>query len=93
MIVYEGCRSAYYILDKSPSLLCKDGIWGIDYSQSKLTDDWIREAHAAGMAVNVWTVDGASNITNWINKEVDYITTNNPDIALSLLDKPFVSLQ
>ncbi|MGM9739611.1 MAG: glycerophosphodiester phosphodiesterase family protein [Candidatus Cryptobacteroides sp.] len=88
-----GTMVQYLNGDKSPSLLYKDGIWGIDYSQSKLTDDWIREAHAAGMSVNVWTVDGASNITNWINKEVDYITTNNPDIALSLLDKPFVSLQ
>ncbi len=34
--------------DKAPSTVFADGIKGIDYSYSKLTDAWIKEANGLG---------------------------------------------
>lgn len=71
---------------------CKaDGIMGIDYSANVLKPEWIEEAHQLGMAVNVWTVNGSMEMVDFIGKEVDYITTDNPDVLKDLLSKDFIT--
>lgn len=77
--------------DKAPSTVFADGIKGIDYSYSKLTDAWIKEANGLGMTVNVWTVNNVSDMLNFIAKGVSLITTDKPVEGLELLSKPFVT--
>ena len=77
--------------DKSPSDVLKDGIRGIDYTSSKLSEAWINEANELGMTVNVWTVNSTSSMTDFINKGVDLITTDEAATAMSLPAKPFVA--
>ena len=98
---YEACKRLvklapeatvqYLNGDKAPSAVMADGIKGIDYSYSKLTDAWIKEANELGMTVNVWTVNNVSDMLNFISKGVTLITTDKPVEAMELLSKPFVT--
>jgi glycerophosphoryl diester phosphodiesterase len=47
----------------------------------------IEKAHAIGIKVVVWTPDSKSDMKKLIKKGVDGITTNRPDILLSLLKR------
>lgn len=78
--------------DKAPSTVLADGIKGIDYTSSKLTDAWIKEANDLGMTVNVWTVNAESAMLDFMNKGVDLITTDESEKAMKLVGKPFVSV-
>lgn len=77
--------------DKAPATVLKDGIRGIDYNYGKLTDAWIKEANDLGMTVNVWTVNNQADMVNFMNKGVDLITTDQSEIAMKIVGKPFVS--
>jgi glycerophosphoryl diester phosphodiesterase len=75
--------------DKSPDELKKDGIQGLDYHYNVYhkQQQWIGEAHAAGMEVNVWTVDTVPEMEYFLAQKVGYITTNEPENLFSLLPK------
>lgn len=77
--------------DKAPAKVLADGIRGIDYTSSKLTDAWIKEANDLGMTVNVWTVNSQSSMVDFMNKGVDLITTDESEVAMKLVGKPFIS--
>ena len=77
--------------DKAPATVLKDGIRGIDYNYGKLTDAWIKEANDLGMTVNVWTVNNQSQMVDFMNKGVDLITTDESEVAMKLVGKPFIS--
>jgi glycerophosphoryl diester phosphodiesterase len=47
--------------------------------------DVVAKAHAAGLAVNVWTVDDPDRIRELADMAVDTIITNVPDLALAAL--------
>lgn len=65
------------------------GLAGLDYSIKVLKQhpEWIKEAHQLGLEVNVWTVDKKEDMLFFINLEVDYITTNYPELLQKLLQK------
>ncbi|MCX7621635.1 MAG: glycerophosphodiester phosphodiesterase [Acidimicrobiales bacterium] len=46
----------------------------------------IAEAHAAGLVVNVWTVDDPKRIAELVTMGVDGIITNCPDVARAVVD-------
>jgi len=77
---------AYLNGDRSPRDLHAMGIAGIDYRYSVLRKhpEWIAEAHALGMTVNVWTVDKQQDMTEFRDKNVDFITTNEPVVCISI---------
>jgi glycerophosphoryl diester phosphodiesterase len=50
-----------------------------------VTEDLVALAHAAGLAVNTWTVDDPDLIAAVAAMGVDGIVTNVPDIALAVL--------
>jgi glycerophosphoryl diester phosphodiesterase len=49
---------------------------------------YVRLAHEAGLAVNVWTVDGPERIAELAGLGVDGIITNVPDVARRALGTP-----
>lgn len=75
----------------SPASCFNDGIRGIDYAGGSTSTAWIKEAHSLGMVVNVWTVNDSMEMMKFIGKGVDYITTDNPDVLKTLIEKQFVS--
>lgn len=75
-----GVKVAYLNGNVSPADLKALGFSGLDYHYEVFDKhpDWIREAHEAGLTVNVWTVDDPETMKSLINRKVDYITTNKP---------------
>lgn len=73
--------------DKSPAELKGLGINGLDYHYTKFQNhpEWVGEAHALGMSVNVWTVDGEDVMREMIDLGVDCITTNRPLVLRGIL--------
>jgi glycerophosphoryl diester phosphodiesterase len=71
---------AYLNGDLAPQTLHGWQVSGIDYQLPVLRNhpEWIREAHALGMTVNVWTVNNEVDMREMILAGVDYITTDNP---------------
>ncbi len=49
--------------------------------------NFVNRAHAAGLLVNVWTVDDPERMVQLIEMGVDGICTNVPDVARSVIDK------
>lgn len=52
--------------------------------EATLTAAQIRDAHAAGLAVNTWTCDDPARLAELLAWGVDGICTNVPDLALDL---------
>lgn len=77
--------------DKSPSVLYKDGIMGVDYTSGSLSVKTINEAKSLGMTVNVWTVNTKGGMLDFINKGVNLITTDESVMALDLVSRKYVS--
>ena len=57
--------------------------WSIVASERTL----VRDAHAAGRQVVVWTVDNPGQVRQAIDARVDGIITNRPDVVRAILDE------
>ncbi len=82
-----GFTNQYLQKDLTPDEVLARGINGIDYHYSAFVDkpEWVGQAHANKMSVNVWTVDKEDDIKGMINLGVDCITTNQPLLVRKLL--------
>lgn len=80
---------AYLNGDLTPAEVKKKGIDGIDYSYRVIEKhpEWIDEAHALGMKVNVWTVNKEDLMRKLILRKVDYLTTDHPLEAKKLTEE------
>lgn len=58
---------------------------GFNVAAKDLTEGLLRQFHAAGKTVAVWTVNGEDEMKRFIDMGVDAIVTNHPDICLGLL--------
>ena len=59
-----------------------------DYSPKKVkSPEWLTQAQELGVEVNVWTVDNPEMLQYYVDKHVDYITTNKPVELQKLLRK------
>lgn len=83
-------RAVYYLNgDLSPKEVKELGFRGIDYSYKALSKhpEWIDEAKSLGLEVNVWTVDSPEVMQELLDKQVDYITTNEPETLQRLISE------
>lgn len=73
--------------DYTPGQIKSTGGAGIDYSIKVIRKhpEWISEAHAMGLTVNVWTVNKEKDMRWCIEHKVDFITTNEPELLQSIL--------
>jgi glycerophosphoryl diester phosphodiesterase len=82
-------RVAYLNGDKSPEILAKDKLWGLDYNQSvfQKNPDWIAQAKQKGLTINAWTVNDPQLLQYFLNQKIDFITTNEPELLLKMILK------
>lgn len=76
--------------DVSPADLKALGFEGLDYNQKVLKEthpEWIQEAKEQGLMVNVWTVNTPELMQYFIDKGVDFITTDKPLELKAMLAK------
>jgi Glycerophosphoryl diester phosphodiesterase len=94
---YDACKriieldpkaKVYYLNgDKTPAEAKKDGLFGLDYHFNvyKKNPKWIREAKNLGLVVNVWTVNTQEEMTNLLDQDVEFITTDQPALLLDVI--------
>ena len=72
--------------DKTPDEIQAAGLDGIDYHLSvlKKKEDYIPAMRQKKLTTNVWTVNDEADLKYFLEKDVDYITTNEPELLLSL---------
>lgn len=58
-----------------------------------VNEDYVKNAHLAGIEVNPWTVDSVKSIEKMINFGVDGIITNFPDVVNGLIEKHTVDVE
>lgn len=80
-------KVAYLNGDKSPQDAKNDGYSGLNYHYSKYKDHphWIGEAHELGLTINVWTVNDTKEMRRLMEQNVDYITTDEPELLLNMI--------
>lgn len=80
---------SYLTGDRSVEEVRKDRLNGIDYSFYSYDGDaeLVNKAHAAGLTVNVWTVNDAVKLRAFVNKGVDLITTDEPELLLKIVNE------
>lgn len=73
--------------DKTPEELAVAGLDGLDYHFSvyKKHEEWLSKTKNKGLITNVWTVNDAETMRWFIERNVDYITTNEPERLIELL--------
>ena len=74
---------------KSPKMISRLGIDGIDYNHMVLSicSKWADQAQALGMDVNAWTLNKASATRRMLEKGVDQITTDTPLLTRDLMQQ------
>lgn len=68
--------------------LIKDRISGIDYSYYAYRQDknLVKNAKGMGLLTNVWTVNDAEELLLYYQQGVDYITTDEPELLLKIIN-------
>lgn len=84
-----AAKVAYLNGDIAPRDLRTLGFTGLDYSHDILEKhpEWIDEAKACDLTVNVWTVNDTERMKFFIAKGVDYITTDKPTVLNDITGK------
>lgn len=82
-------RVAYLNGDKSPAELADAKLWGLDYHFGvfQKNPSWISQAKEYGLTINTWTVNDAELMQWFLDRKVDFITTNEPEILLKMVNK------
>ena len=72
--------------DVAPEQLKADGISGADYHFSvfQKNPQWIASAQKNGIVLNAWTVNEEKDIRWLLKNKFDFITTNEPELALNI---------
>lgn len=73
--------------EKTPAELKQEGIRGMDYNYSvyQKNPNWVAAAKAAGIVLNVWTVNDAAKLDWCLQQGFDFITTNEPELLLQMV--------
>ena len=87
IVLAPYAKVSYLNGDKSPAELAADKFFGLDYHFSvfKKHPEWIKDAHDQKLTVNVWTVNDRSGLEDLLKQNVDFITTNEPELLLSII--------
>ncbi|WP_432712608.1 glycerophosphodiester phosphodiesterase [Pedobacter sp.] len=65
-----------------------DGFAGADYYFSAYkTGDWFTKAKQLGLTLNAWTVNKPADLQWLLDNDIDFITTNEPEMLLEMLKK------
>lgn len=91
--VSPGMPTQYLNGDIPPEQLKRDGITGADYNLAvfRTHQDWIEEAHQNNIVLNAWTVNKQEDMLWLLENKFAFITTNEPELLLSLWKSGSVS--
>ncbi|MDR3286456.1 MAG: glycerophosphodiester phosphodiesterase [Prevotellaceae bacterium] len=81
-----NARTAFLGAEKTIDEIIADKQFGIDFNHKQFKNDEniITIAKKNGINVNVWTVNKVEDMQYFLNKNVDYITTDEPELQLRI---------
>lgn len=83
-----GAKVSYLKGEVAPEKLKADGFYGVDYHFSVYQQqNWIPGFKKLDMVINAWTANTPIEMEYLLAHEVDYITTNEPELLFELLKK------
>jgi len=84
-----NAKVAYLTGNVEPEKMKADGFTGVDYHFSvyQKNADYIARFKKLGLTINGWTANLPAEIDFLIANQVDYITTNEPELVFELLAK------
>ncbi|WP_231458606.1 family 16 glycosylhydrolase [Pedobacter sp. Leaf132] len=83
-----NAKVAYLKGDVTAEQLKADKLTGVDYHYSLYQkDNWIENAQKLGLTINAWTVNAAPEMQWLLAHNVEYITTNEPELLFEELKK------
>jgi len=84
-----AAKTAYVSNDKTVQEVAAAKMWSIDFNGKMFQADpsIIKQAHDLGLVVNVWTINDAEQMKQFLEQGVDVITTNEPELLFELLKK------
>lgn len=74
--------------DKTPQEVKDAGLAGLDYNLNvfKKNPEWVKEAKDLKLKLNVWTVNKQEDMEYFIDQEMDFITTDEPELLKRILN-------
>jgi glycerophosphoryl diester phosphodiesterase len=77
-------KVSYLNGDKTPAELAAEHFYGFDYYLKVLRahPEWIKEAKALNLDVNVWTVNEEADMDFFLQEGANVLTTNEPELLL-----------
>ena len=80
----QGAHTAYLGADRPMDLQRVEGMSGIDYhfSQFDKIERMYERARILGLTINIWTVNDFEFMKKLLDMDVDFITTDEPEILL-----------
>lgn len=84
-----NAKVAYLNGELSPKELKELGFSGLDYHYKVMQKhpEWFSEARSLGLTVNVWTVNTPELMKEMIKFGADYITTDEPELLIEILNE------
>ena len=82
-----GTEIYYLNGDKTPQEVKAAGLTGVDHEQKVMMQkhpEWLQQCKDLGLKINIWTIDDPEIMQYYIDKKVDFITTNEPELCKSL---------
>ncbi|MDE6276685.1 MAG: glycerophosphodiester phosphodiesterase [Muribaculaceae bacterium] len=88
MVARSGCP-VQFLSAVEPAELKALGGTAADYNiiHFRKHPTWIDDLHALGLGVNVWTVNKPEDLRWCIDQGVDFITTNEPELLIQILQE------
>lgn len=83
----KGTSIQYLTGDYLPEQIQFMGGTGVDYGiwVFRKYPEWIKKCHDLGLTTNAWTVNKEEDLQWCIDNDIDYITTNNPELLIKML--------
>jgi len=80
---------SYLTADKSPAEVAAAKLGGIDYAITafKKNENWLEEARKEKITSNVYTVNDEKTMQWFLDRKIDFITTNEPELLIKLLQE------
>ncbi|WPP51192.1 glycerophosphodiester phosphodiesterase [Catalinimonas niigatensis] len=85
----KNANVAYLNGDLTPQQAKDAGFFGLDYHYKVFQQhpEWIDQAKDLGLTINSWTVNDKETMRWMLDKDVDFITTDEPAILLEMVNK------
>ncbi|MDE7457248.1 MAG: endonuclease/exonuclease/phosphatase family protein [Muribaculaceae bacterium] len=90
-LVAMSGRPVQFLSATEPAMLDKIGGDGADYHISvyRTNPQWFDELRALDKTINIWTVNSPADLKYCINHGADFITTDDPELAMQLVEEAY----